>query len=149
MSSGEGMRLEGEAARRMTDQIAKEKREQLGEARTRGPFKAEERYSLFFEEGEDGWWVASCPQVKGALSQGRTLDEARSNILDAMSLVLEPPGMRMSLGELKEKVRAINEDEEMVIDCAKAHFDIDHLMLEYIGDQELKQLYEAQHKWYS
>jgi predicted RNase H-like HicB family nuclease len=49
--------------------------------------------TIRYEEGEDGWILASIPQVPGALSQGRTREEARANVLDALRLMLSPePG---------------------------------------------------------
>jgi predicted RNase H-like HicB family nuclease len=39
---------------------------------------------------EDGWIVARVLEVPGAMSQGRTRDEARDNALDALSTVLTP-----------------------------------------------------------
>jgi predicted RNase H-like HicB family nuclease len=39
---------------------------------------------------EDGWIVARVLEVPGALSQGRTRDEARENVLDALRTVLTP-----------------------------------------------------------
>jgi predicted RNase H-like HicB family nuclease len=49
--------------------------------------------SVHDEQGEQGWIVASIPQVPGVLSQGRTREEARSNVLDALRLMLSPePG---------------------------------------------------------
>ena len=36
------------------------------------------------------WWVAWTDDVPGALTQGRTLDEARENLKDAVRLMLEP-----------------------------------------------------------
>jgi predicted RNase H-like HicB family nuclease len=49
--------------------------------------------TIRYEAGEDGWIVASVPQVPGALSQGRTREEARANVLDALRLMLSPePG---------------------------------------------------------
>ena len=36
------------------------------------------------------WWVAWSEDVPGALTQGRTLDEARGNLKDAVRLMLEP-----------------------------------------------------------
>jgi predicted RNase H-like HicB family nuclease len=36
------------------------------------------------------WWVAWTEDVPGALTQGRTLDEARENLKDAIALMLEP-----------------------------------------------------------
>jgi predicted RNase H-like HicB family nuclease len=42
-----------------------------------------------YEEGEDGWIVASIPEVPGANSQGRTRGGARANVIDALRGVLE------------------------------------------------------------
>ncbi len=46
--------------------------------------------SIVFEHGDDGFIVASVPEVPGALSQGRTCDEARANVIDALPLMLSP-----------------------------------------------------------
>ncbi|MFW6164464.1 MAG: type II toxin-antitoxin system HicB family antitoxin [Planctomycetota bacterium] len=35
-------------------------------------------------QGEDGDWVAECPSLPGSLSQGKTVDEARENIKEAI-----------------------------------------------------------------
>jgi predicted RNase H-like HicB family nuclease len=49
--------------------------------------------AIVYEDGEDGWIVSSVPAVPGALSQGRTRDEARENVLEALALMLSPePG---------------------------------------------------------
>jgi predicted RNase H-like HicB family nuclease len=45
--------------------------------------------TIVFEDGEDGWVVASIPEVPGANSQGRTREEARANVIDALRGVLE------------------------------------------------------------
>lgn len=47
------------------------------------------QFTILFEEGEDGWIVASVPEVPGAHSQGRTRDEARANVIDALRGILE------------------------------------------------------------
>jgi predicted RNase H-like HicB family nuclease len=39
---------------------------------------------------EDGWIVARVLQVPGAISQGRTREEARGNVIDALRLMLAP-----------------------------------------------------------
>ncbi|HEY5342252.1 MAG TPA: type II toxin-antitoxin system HicB family antitoxin [Solirubrobacteraceae bacterium] len=44
----------------------------------------------FDEPDEDGWIVARVLEVPGALSQGRTREEARGNVLDALGTVLTP-----------------------------------------------------------
>lgn len=48
------------------------------------------RMTIVFEPGDDGWVVASIPEVPGAHSQGRTREEARSNVLDALQTLLAP-----------------------------------------------------------
>jgi predicted RNase H-like HicB family nuclease len=49
--------------------------------------------TIVYEPGEDGWIVVSIPEVPGVLSQGRTHEEARENIIDALALMLSPePG---------------------------------------------------------
>ena len=39
--------------------------------------------------GEDGWIVAECPVIPGCTSQGRTRDEALTNVQEAIELCLE------------------------------------------------------------
>lgn len=46
--------------------------------------------TIVYEPGEDGWIVVSIPEVPGVLSQGRTRQEARENVLDALRLMLSP-----------------------------------------------------------
>jgi predicted RNase H-like HicB family nuclease len=45
---------------------------------------------IVYEPGEDGWVVASIPEVAGVFSQGRTRGEARENVIDALRLMLSP-----------------------------------------------------------
>lgn len=47
------------------------------------------RVTIVYEQGEEGWIVASIPEVPGANSQGRTHEEARANVIDALRGVLE------------------------------------------------------------
>ena len=44
----------------------------------------------FDEPDEAGWIVARVLEVPGGLSQGRTREEARENVLDASRTVLTP-----------------------------------------------------------
>jgi predicted RNase H-like HicB family nuclease len=54
------------------------------------------------------WWVGWTEDVPGALTQGRTLSEAKSNLRDAIRLMLDPvdtsdlPKIRV----IKERIRA-------------------------------------------
>jgi predicted RNase H-like HicB family nuclease len=45
--------------------------------------------TIVYDHGEDGWIVASVPEVPGAHSQGRTREEARANVIDALLGILE------------------------------------------------------------
>jgi predicted RNase H-like HicB family nuclease len=50
--------------------------------------------TIVYEPGEDGWIIASIPEVAGVFSQGRSREEARTNVIDALRLMLssEPSG---------------------------------------------------------
>ena len=49
------------------------------------------RMAIAFDEpDEDSWIVARVVEVPGAISQGRTRDEARANVIDALRLMLSP-----------------------------------------------------------
>ena len=49
------------------------------------------RLTITYDEpDEDGWIVARVVQVPGAISQGRTREEARENVIDALRLMLTP-----------------------------------------------------------
>lgn len=47
-----------------------------------------ERFTAVFEQDGD-WWIGSVEELPGANTQGRTLDEARDNLKDAVRLVIE------------------------------------------------------------
>jgi predicted RNase H-like HicB family nuclease len=40
--------------------------------------------TVVYEEGDSGWVIARIREVPAAMSQGRTQDEARENVLDAL-----------------------------------------------------------------
>lgn len=45
---------------------------------------------VIIEEGEDGYFVARVPALKGCWSQGKTKEQALQNIREAIDLYLEP-----------------------------------------------------------
>jgi predicted RNase H-like HicB family nuclease len=45
--------------------------------------------TIVYEDGGDGWIVASVPEVPGAVSQGHTRQEARENVIDALRGILQ------------------------------------------------------------
>lgn len=49
------------------------------------------RLTIAYDEpDEDGWIVVRVVEVPGALSQGRSREEARENVIDALRLMLTP-----------------------------------------------------------
>ena len=40
-------------------------------------------------EKDSEWYIAYCPEIPGANGQGRTKDEARESLSDAIALILE------------------------------------------------------------
>jgi predicted RNase H-like HicB family nuclease len=43
--------------------------------------------AIFEQDGE--WLIAYCPEIPGANGQGRTREEARNNLAEAIALILE------------------------------------------------------------
>lgn len=66
--------------------------------------------TIVYEQGEDGWIVASIPEVPGAHSQGHTREEARANVIDALRGILE-----LRFGEHAVAEAADSEPLELVI----------------------------------
>ena len=48
------------------------------------------KIKVVVEQGEDGYFVAHCPSLKSCWSQGKTEEEALTNIRQAIELYLEP-----------------------------------------------------------
>lgn len=47
------------------------------------------RLTVIIERDEDGYYVASVPELRGCYTQGKTLEEVMENIRDAARLCLE------------------------------------------------------------
>jgi predicted RNase H-like HicB family nuclease len=54
--------------------------------------KPQMQLTIKYEAGDDGWVVASIPQIPGAISQGRDREEAKAMVLDALSTLLSADG---------------------------------------------------------
>jgi len=46
-------------------------------------------YTAIIRKTDDGWYAAKCAQVPEAITQGRTIDEGKENLADAIDLVLQ------------------------------------------------------------
>jgi predicted RNase H-like HicB family nuclease len=43
--------------------------------------------AIIEQDGE--WYIAYCPEIPGANGQGRTIEECRKNLAEAIALILE------------------------------------------------------------
>lgn len=60
-------------------------------------------FTAIFER-EGGWYIAYCPEIPGANGQGKTKEEARQNLADAIALILED--------RREDALRGVPEDAE-------------------------------------
>ena len=40
-------------------------------------------------ERDEGWYIGYCPEIPGANGQGKTIEECKRNLAEAISLILE------------------------------------------------------------
>lgn len=46
-------------------------------------------YTAIIEKSDDGWYVGQVQEVPEAIAQGKTIEELKQNLLDAMQLVID------------------------------------------------------------
>ncbi|MBZ0253161.1 MAG: type II toxin-antitoxin system HicB family antitoxin [Candidatus Methylomirabilis sp.] len=46
-------------------------------------------YTVIYRRDEDGWWAASVRGVRGCRTQGRTIEQARERVREALALFVE------------------------------------------------------------
>lgn len=68
--------------------------------------EAVKSYRVAYERDESGWWVASVRGVPGCHTQGRTVDEARRRIVEAMDLFVEDAPTARIIDDVKLPTRA-------------------------------------------
>ena len=59
-------------------------------------------YTAIIRKTEDGWYAAQCAQIPEAITQGRTIEEVKKNLIDAVSMVLQMKKEK-SLQEIKKQ----------------------------------------------
>ena len=52
------------------------------------------KFSVLVERDEDGYYIASVPELPGCRTQARTLDELTSRVKEAIELYLETEGAK-------------------------------------------------------
>jgi predicted RNase H-like HicB family nuclease len=62
-------------------------------------------------ERDDQWYIAYCPEIPGANGQGKTKEEARASLADAIALILED--------RRQDALRGIPPDAELEIVTVK------------------------------
>jgi len=63
-------------------------------------------YHAVFKQDEDGSYSVQCVELPGAISQGRTKEEALANIKDAIKLLLEHLSSKVAGQRVEEVVVA-------------------------------------------
>src|ERR1700687_2487273 len=63
--------------------------------------KAVKSYRVAYERDESGWWVASVRGVRGCHTQGRTVDEARRRIREALELFIDNARRALIVDDVK------------------------------------------------
>jgi predicted RNase H-like HicB family nuclease len=46
--------------------------------------------TIHYQDAGDGWVTAQVAEIPGAISQGKTREEARANVIDALDVLLTP-----------------------------------------------------------
>ena len=46
-------------------------------------------YTAIIEKSDDGWYVGQVQEIPEAIAQGKTIEELKQNLLDAMELVID------------------------------------------------------------
>lgn len=69
--------------------------------------------TIHYEEGADGWVTATVEEEPGAISQGRTREEAYANVLDALH------DLRHSPSPLERVARTIEHWFEQLVEAAR------------------------------
>lgn len=50
------------------------------------------KLNAIIEKGESGWFVGQIEEIPAVISQGKTIEELKMNLLDALKLYLEVQG---------------------------------------------------------
>jgi predicted RNase H-like HicB family nuclease len=61
----------------------------------------ENRFTAVFQQ-EGKWWIGWVEELPGANTQGRTLEETRENLKEAVSLIIKA-NRKLAQSELKDK----------------------------------------------
>ncbi|MBY0357087.1 MAG: type II toxin-antitoxin system HicB family antitoxin [Candidatus Obscuribacterales bacterium] len=91
-------------------------------------------YTVRYERDDTDWWVATVKEIRGCHTQGRTIEQARKRIKEALSLFVDdaekaqliddivlPANVRTLLNQIRtNRKRAEEENSKLKIATAKA-----------------------------
>lgn len=60
--------------------------------------------TIIVEKGENGYYIGQIEEYPAALSQGKTVDELKENLKDALKLLLEVQKEQLEKDYLKRKI---------------------------------------------
>ena len=63
-------------------------------------------FTAIIEKDED-WYIAYCPEIPGANGQGRTKEESKQSLADAIALILEDRREDQTRGVPKQAIREV------------------------------------------
>jgi predicted RNase H-like HicB family nuclease len=47
------------------------------------------KFTAIIEKSDDGWLVGQIEEIPAAISQGKTIDELKANLIDALKLLMD------------------------------------------------------------
>ena len=62
---------------------------EFSEARLSGMAETMSTYTIRYEKDVTGWWIATVKEVRGCHTQGRTIEQARRRIREALGLFVD------------------------------------------------------------
>lgn len=66
------------------------------------------QYVVTYERDPQGWWLASVNRIKGCHTQGRTIDQARRRIREALALFVSNAEKATLVDDIKLPARALH-----------------------------------------
>jgi predicted RNase H-like HicB family nuclease len=77
-------------------------------------------YSMYIEKTHDGWYFGKCVQIPEAFSQGKTIQELKTNVLDAIHLILsEYPEKNCEKTNLSTLTLSISNETKQIVKSSK------------------------------
>lgn len=61
-------------------------------------------FTAIIEKSDDGWLVGQIEEVPAAISQGKTMDELKDNLIDALQLVFETNRQELAIEKSDKQI---------------------------------------------